>query len=370
MAGSAARRCGEDELMFLRNCWYVAGWSHHFAQRAPVARTILGEPIVLYRAADGTVAALEDRCCHRLAPLSKGRIEGGDLRCMYHGLKFAPSGRCVEVPGQSVVPPHARVRAYPAIEQDSWVWLWMGDPALADPALIPRALYHGDPEWWMQTGELAYEANYQLINDNLLDLAHLSYVHENTLGRNSMSWAESRPAITPIPRGLRIARWVVNNPSPSYLRMAGGITHVDMWASYDYMAPGIFLLGTKTYPVGTAAARGDAGPDPEAVPLTQTTTSQAVTAIDESHTIYYYSGCLPKGIASAEDSRQQLALFERAFAEDNAMIEAQARVIARTPEPRMLGIRADHALNQFRRLMDDLIAAETRAPAAALEAAG
>lgn len=357
--------------MFLRNCWYVAGWSHHFPAGQAVARTLLGEPIVFYRQADGTVAALEDRCCHRLAPLSKGRIEGNDLRCMYHGLKFAPSGACVEIPGQNVVPPQARVRAYPTVEQDSWVWLWMGDPELGDPALIPPALYHNDPEWWMQTGELAYEASYQLINDNLLDLAHLSYVHENTLGRNSMSWAESRPTITPIPRGLRIARWVVNNPSPAYLKMAGGISRVDMWASYDYMVPGIFLLHTKTYPVGTAVARGDVGPDPDGAPLTETTTSQAVTPIDERHTIYYYSGCLPKDIASAEDSRQQLALFERAFAEDNAMIEAQARVIARTPEPRMLGIRADHALNQFRRLMDQLIAAETSASAApALEAAG
>jgi phenylpropionate dioxygenase-like ring-hydroxylating dioxygenase large terminal subunit len=360
--------------MFLRNCWYVAGWSHHFPENTPVARTVLGEPIVLYRREDGAVAALEDRCCHRLAPLSKGRIEGADLRCMYHGLKFAPSGQCVEIPGQSVVPPHAKVRAYPAVEQDSWVWLWMGDPALADPDLIPRALNHCDPEWWMQTGELAYEANYQLINDNLLDLAHLSYVHENTLGRNSMSWAESRPTITPIPRGLRIQRWVVNNPRPRYLAKFpgdGGDGNLDMWASYDYMAPGIFLLETKTYPLGTSAARAMQASDPDVQPLTTTTTSQAVTAIDEGHTIYYYSGCLPKSLATDEDSRQQLVLFERAFAEDNAMIEAQARVIARTPEPRMLGIRADHALNQFRRLMDELIAAETRAPAAAaLEAAG
>ena len=348
--------------MFLRDCWYVAGWSHQFPSDRPVARTMLGEPVVLYRQADRRIAALEDRCCHRLAPLSLGRVEGDELRCMYHGLKFAPSGQCVEVPGQAFVPRHVRVRAYPAVEQDSWVWLWMGDPARADTALVPRALNHGDPDWWMQTGELAYEANYQLINDNLLDLAHLSYVHENTLGRNSMSWAESRPTVTRIPRGLRIARWVVNNPSPRYLTVPGGVSHVDMWASYDYLVPGVFLLGTRTYPVGTSAARSMQAPEPDAKPLTATTTSQAVTPIDEQHTIYYYSGCLPKQIASEEDSRQQLALFERAFAEDNAIIEAQQRVITRTPQPHMLGIRADHALNEFRRLMDELIAAEHGGP--------
>lgn len=352
--------------MFLRNCWYVAGWSDDFAKGELVCRTLLDEPMVLYRTQDGAIAAIEDRCCHRLAPLSKGRIEGDDLRCMYHGLKFAPSGQCVEIPGQSVVPPQARVRRYPAVERDFWVWLWMGAEDLADPALIPRALNHGDADWHMQTGRLAYEANYQLVNDNLLDLSHLSYVHENTLGRNSMSWGESRPTITPIGRGLRISRWVVDNPAPGYLNLPPG-TRSDMWASYDYMVPGIFLLETQSFAPGTAKARNMQAPTGE--PLWRSTTSQAVTPVGERQTIYYYSGCLPKALASEENSRQQLALFERAFAEDNAMIEAQQRVIERTPEPRMLGTSSDHALNQFRRLMAGLMEAERTQPEPRLSAA-
>jgi phenylpropionate dioxygenase-like ring-hydroxylating dioxygenase large terminal subunit len=352
--------------MFLRNCWYVAGWSDDFAAGALVARTMLGEPIVLYRKQDGEIAALEDRCCHRLAPLSKGRIEGSDLRCMYHGLKFAPSGRCIEVPGQPVVPPHAGVRAYPAVERDCWVWLWMGDPAVADPALLPHALNHGNPDWHMQTGRLAYEANYQLVNDNLLDLSHLSYVHEDTLGRNSMSWGESRPTIDEIDRGLRIARWVINNPAPGYLNLPPG-TRTDMWASYDYLVPGVFLLMTQSFPPGTAATCGMVAPTGE--PLFRSTTSQAVTPINEGQTIYHYSGCLPKSSASEENSHRQLAVFERAFAEDNAMIEAQQRVIERTAQPRMLMTVSDHALIRFRRLMASLMDAETAAARRQLSAA-
>lgn len=84
--------------MFLRNCWYVAGWSHHVTAGEIVARTVIGEPIVLYRTLDGAVTVLEDRCCHRFAPLSRGRLEGDDIRCMYHGLKFSASGICVEIP--------------------------------------------------------------------------------------------------------------------------------------------------------------------------------------------------------------------------------------------------------------------------------
>jgi phenylpropionate dioxygenase-like ring-hydroxylating dioxygenase large terminal subunit len=341
--------------MFLRNCWYVAGWSHDVPRDGLVARTILGDPIVLYRKSDGTIAALEDRCCHRLAPLSRGRREGDELRCMYHGLKFAASGKCTEIPGQDLIPATARVRAYPAVEQDCWVWVWMGDPVLAEARLIPRALNHGHPGWLMRTGALSYQANYELINDNLLDLSHLSYVHQNTLGRQSMSWGESRPRTTPIERGLRIERWVVGQPWPAYLGLPAA-ARSDMWASYDYLVPGIFLLATKSYPHGAAAKCGMNVPNDE--PDWVSSTSQAVTPIDEGRTVYYYSSCLSRTFATEEQSRQQMVVIERAFAEDKAMIEAQQQVIARTPQTRMLRLASDGALNRFRRLMAGLIEAE------------
>src|SRR5262249_20117210 len=110
------------------------------------------------------------------------------------------------------------------------------------------------------------------------------------------------------------------------------------------------------FPPGTAAACGMDAPSGE--PLFRSMTSQAVTPISERQTIYYYSGCLPKSHASGENSRHQLAVFEKAFAEDNAMIEAQQQVIDRTPEPKMLGTSSDNALNRFRRLMAELIGAE------------
>lgn len=73
----------------------MADWSDQFPADRLVARTIIGEPVVPYRKRDGGVIALEDRCYHRQAPLSAGRQEGDDLRCMYHGLKFAPSSKCI-----------------------------------------------------------------------------------------------------------------------------------------------------------------------------------------------------------------------------------------------------------------------------------
>jgi vanillate O-demethylase monooxygenase subunit len=126
--------------MFLCNCWYVAGWSHDIVAGSLVSRRILGEPIVLYRKADGSVAALEDRCCHRLAPLSRGRIEGDDLRCMYHGLKFAPSGKCVEVPGQDLIPSTAVVGSYPVIEEDCWDLAVDGRLGVSRPGADPQSI--------------------------------------------------------------------------------------------------------------------------------------------------------------------------------------------------------------------------------------
>src|ERR1700683_3001548 len=100
----------EEISMFVRNCWYMAGWSRDFTRDELKAVTMLNEPIVIYRKNDGGLVALQDRCCHRFAPLSLGRLEHDDLRCMYHGLKFAPSGKCIEIPGPSQNPP-ASLRA-------------------------------------------------------------------------------------------------------------------------------------------------------------------------------------------------------------------------------------------------------------------
>src|SRR6202140_4848505 len=80
---------------YLRNAWYVAAWSDGLGDGQLVPRTIMDEPIVLYRKADGGVAAIGDRCAHRFAPLSMGKIVHGDrIQCPYHGLEYDGSGAC------------------------------------------------------------------------------------------------------------------------------------------------------------------------------------------------------------------------------------------------------------------------------------
>ena len=116
---------------YLRNAWYVAAWSDDLADGGVLGRTILKEPVVLYRKADGNVAALQDRCPHRFAPLSMGKVLNGDrIQCPYHGLEFNSSGTCVLNPhGTKNIPPRARVRSYPVTEKHKAIWIWMGEKA-------------------------------------------------------------------------------------------------------------------------------------------------------------------------------------------------------------------------------------------------
>ena len=172
----------DDNGIFLRNCWYVAAWDHELLHGAKLARTILEKPVVLFRGESGRYIALDNRCCHRGAPLSMGRVEGDCIRCMYHGMKYDASGVCVQIPGQSRIPESLRVTSYPVQERGHLVWIWLGDPARADPALIVDYPPLHDPAWRGVPAYLHYDANWLLIVDNLSDFAHLAFVHTNTLG--------------------------------------------------------------------------------------------------------------------------------------------------------------------------------------------
>lgn len=131
---------------FLRNCWYVAGWASEVGER-PLVRTICNEPLLFFRDAEGAVRALSDRCPHRKAPLSTGSIESGEITCGYHGIRFNAEGRCLHVPGGLSFGSNFAVRAYPVEQMHGFIFIWMGDPAKADTALIPDFSENEKPGW-------------------------------------------------------------------------------------------------------------------------------------------------------------------------------------------------------------------------------
>lgn len=161
---------------YLKNAWYMACWDRDLGD-APMGVTMVGETIALYRANTGEVFGLEDRCPHRMAPLSLGRCEGTQLRCMCHGLVFNFDGSCAEIPGQEHIPPTVRVRTYPVIEKYNAIWVWLGEADRADRAMLPEFEGYGSPKWAMEPGHMDYDAPAKLVHDNLLDLSHVGFVH-------------------------------------------------------------------------------------------------------------------------------------------------------------------------------------------------
>lgn len=134
---ASTRAAATDPGRFPLNQWYVAGFSSELVDK-PIARTFLGQKVVLFRTGAGQVAALEDRCCHRSLPLSCGTVEGTGVRCGYHGMLYAPSGQCIEIPGQERIPSKAKVRAYHVVEKNQIVWIWMPRAEGTEPAKAPR----------------------------------------------------------------------------------------------------------------------------------------------------------------------------------------------------------------------------------------
>lgn len=162
-----------------RNQWWVIATSGEIT-REPMQRWALDLPIVLYRREDGCPVALDDRCPHRWAPLSKGWLEGDELVCGYHGLRFAPQGKCVKVPTQAAVPAKACVHAYPLVERGPFVWIWTGDPARAGDSGPPAIDWLENEGWSVLGGYMSAECNYMLLKENVLDLTHFGYVHRKT----------------------------------------------------------------------------------------------------------------------------------------------------------------------------------------------
>src|SRR3974390_3031773 len=225
---------------YLRNAWYVAAWSDDLADGALLARTILKEPIVLYRTANGGVAALQDRCPHRFAPLHMGKIVGGDrVQCPYHGLEFDPSGACVLNPhGAKNIPSRARVRGYPAIEKHKAIWVWMGE-AEPDEAKVPEfSVLDNVPELHTtKRDKMVIKANYELIVDNLLDLSHTSYLHDGILG--NAETVESEIAVELEGDDVIVSRYASGVTAPGLFaaQWPHGPERVDKFTRMRWMAP-------------------------------------------------------------------------------------------------------------------------------------
>ena len=325
--------------MFLRNAWYVAAWDREVGSK-PLARTFLGEPVVLYRTGRGEPVGLEDRCCHRQLPLSMGKVEERGLRCGYHGLLFSQDGKCIEIPGQESIPPQARVRSYPLIEKYNWVWIWMGEPAKADPALIPDWWWADHAEWaFTKPDMIPVKCNYQLIADNVLDVTHLAYVHASSIGAPSIT--EFPGTVEREERLVRFTRWIRDRPPPPMYREAGAFPgNVDRWQIVEHVPP--------CFTVNFAGCK-DASRRIDLMALS------APTPETEKTTHYFFGFVRNYSINDENAERMFSDGMVRVFNEDIPILEAQQRALDANPGATRVDIRNDAAPLAARRMLQSMI---------------
>jgi phenylpropionate dioxygenase-like ring-hydroxylating dioxygenase large terminal subunit len=346
--------------MFLKDQWYVAAFDDEVG-RTPLARTILGEDLLLFRTEAGIPVVFEDRCAHRRLPLSAGRLVGDTIECGYHGLVYDITGRCVKIPGQATRSDAPVVRAYPAVERHRFVYVWIGDPAQADPATIVSFPRLSDPASGVTKVRLHLKANHLLILDNLLDLSHIAYVHNSTIGNAAVAEA----AVVKTRRTgncVRVTREMDAVPVPRTYGEFGPHQGVfDRWQLCEFRPPGYFWINNGSAACGWRPQGGDRvegqgewgfevyhGITPE----TETTTHQFWTL---AHALD-----MVRPEARAEFYRQCHAVVY----EDQAIYDAQQRSLDTDPAGASaedvgsrIAIDADRALLHGRRVLKELASA-------------
>jgi phenylpropionate dioxygenase-like ring-hydroxylating dioxygenase large terminal subunit len=231
-----------------RNGWYVAAFCNEIGEEL-LSRWILNQPVVMYRKADGTAVAVQGRCPHRHYPLGASKRVGDAIQCGYHGITFDFSGKCTFVPSQHTIPGVYTIQTYPLVERGLWAWIWPGDPAKADESLIPTSEEIGlEIEGLYAKPFYAHhvEGRYQLLNDNLLDLTHLGYLHSSSIGTpDDAATTEERDVSD---RRISSRRTMRNTPAPPVSQHRFKFDGpVDRVSGMDFFFPGFHSGIGDTY---------------------------------------------------------------------------------------------------------------------------
>jgi vanillate O-demethylase monooxygenase subunit len=343
-----------------RNAWYQAAWANEVADK-PLARTFLNEPVVLFRDAGGKARALEDRCCHRATPLRLGEVVPEGLQCGYHGMVFDGTGKCVRIPGQDSIPPQAKVRSYPIVERQEFVWIWMGDPALADESKIIDYPWNDDHANWPHIHGMNYvKCDFMLLMDNLMDLTHIPHIHKKTIGGgNVMEQVNARMDVKRTDAGVHYIRWMLGiTPPPTYVKAAGwpAGTKVDRWQEFEYVAPASVIQWTGALETGRGAEQNRNQKGGFSLRLYHGATPETET------TCYYFwtpaNGYKPEDAAATQILYKEIA---NTFLEDVTVLEAQQERLSASPERVLVDLKHDIARLPARRALERMIRAETTA---------
>jgi vanillate O-demethylase monooxygenase subunit len=340
--------------MFLKNTWYVACQADELTDK-PLGRKICNEAMVFFRDAEGKVAAVQDFCPHRGAPLSLGRVCNGQLVCGYHGLVMGCDGHTVSMPGHQVRT-FEPIKSFAVIEQYGFVWVWPGNPQLADPAKMPVFEWFDNPKWAYGGGLYHIECDYRLMIDNLMDLTHETYVHSTSIGQPEI---DETPCKT-VAEGDHVStsRFMEGIKAPPFWQMAMRANDlpddalVDRWQICRFTPPSHVLIE-----VGVALA-GKGGYHAEPKDKASSVVVDFITPETET-SIHYFWGMVRQ--FKPQDKALTASIREgqgKIFSEDMEMLQRQQANILANPDRKLKILSIDAGGVMSRRVIDRLLALE------------
>jgi vanillate O-demethylase monooxygenase subunit len=331
--------------LYLANRWYAAALSAEIGAQ-PFARKICGRDIVLFRTEAGRLAALEDRCAHRHAPLSLGAVRGEAIQCGYHGLRFDTAGVCVHIPGQAAIPPRARVEAFRVLERHGWVWIWLGAAERADPALIPAWPWFAHPDWRGFQLYFHVRAAAQLFVDNLLDLSHVAFTHGNSIGAAAAADADARLEVKAegeMVTGCRALKGV--EPGPFIASWGSFPGRIDRTSSFTWRPPSNMEIRAEF----NDAANAERSSRKITIMVINPITPETETT---SH--FWIGWARDFALDDAALTERSKAENTQVIMEDVRLIEGQQRVLSARPGLAAVPIVADGALVAVHKVLERL----------------
>ena len=341
---AAHRRCPDVP----HHAWYAAATTEEVG-RTPLARRILGTPVVLYRAADGAAVALEDRCAHRPVPLSDGRVDGDDIVASYTGFRYAPDGSCVGVPTQVQVPFGASVRSFPVRDDGSFVWVWAGDARLAALRPAPDTGWLRDPAWSTFGGAWETKASIGLLLDNFADITHVAHVDPD-IAPPALDTAPPPLQVTVTETTMRFARDYPPAPLADWnaqvMELPADAAHAQREEG-ELVSPGLWVDRWHT----TVSGHGDADGVHTFV------FTHALTPVDERTTRHVWR--VSRSFASSAAAEGTLApIFERYYGRVREVLETMQRVVDVDGPGPMVNLSSDVAALKVREIVQEMLAEE------------
>lgn len=344
--------------MFIQNAWYPVAHSKEVGRKI-LARRICDEPLVMFRTQDGTPAILEDLCCHRLLPLSHGKLNGDNLVCGYHGMEFNAAGACVNIPCQERINPNAKVKSYPTVERHNFVWTWIGDESLADPDEIPDFSWNDSPDWRGDSDSMLLQCDYRLLIDNLLDLSHESYVH--------WRWEYEEIAKAPI-------KTTQDGETVTVSRVSGAMDYEEWsnWGNWMKRAIGYqgrfyrfqhCIFSKPCFVVIDSGAIKEGCAYPNNNPNESIRGKMINCAVPSTPTSCWHLFSWPRNYA-LDDHRLTadiIKILYDVFLEDVEVLEAQQRSILENPDRSMVSIAVDAGPMKARRIIEQNLGEAKRA---------